>query len=355
MHSSKTIFLLVIIGNLTACGRSKQKYPYAIKDFDASLQPYLTKIVSAGIIKSSDSVENYVQKRTSIKELKRLAHSEHPVLRTVAVQGLLNRKEADPFETLMTHLDDTAYVTVSDGRVGYLEKVSDVIIQNGTWASEAQRQITIDKLITEHNYLKSAYEKLFSLSPEEKYYPYIKQMAESRWHYFEEIEKALYALAKFKKEEDILFIKNKLMNVGADQLSGISFSLMRKYPHDAYFEVLKRHFDDHLNPNVKQEYRLRIYANGFFETVSVYKNKEAAAMLEKGLELLSHKDLDPWKKAHWKEVIVYAIWNNKCDAYKELRKRVTPEYSKMEKEKAGYPEIIVEPGRRVSTRIRWWD
>lgn len=46
MHSPKTIFLIFLIAILMAC-KNNQKYPYAIKDFDASLQPYLIEIVSA--------------------------------------------------------------------------------------------------------------------------------------------------------------------------------------------------------------------------------------------------------------------------------------------------------------------
>jgi len=344
----------MLIAVLMACdNNNKQKYPYAIRDFDKSLQPYLIELVTKGILGRVDSVTSYIQKKTSIAELKKLTLSEHPILRVVAVLGLLNRKEVDPFEILMSHLDDTALITTGGGEFGYsLEKVSEVIIRSGTWASAAQRQITIDKIIAEHNYLRSAYSKVASLEPLEKYYSHVKKMAGAKRQENEDIENALYALAKYKKKEDVLFIKDQFKQWHVHP-EATSFQLMREYPQEVYFEFLQSHFDYYLN--FMPHLRFRIYWNQFFETVSVYKNKEAAAMLAKGLEWLNDEGLHPQDISRYKETIIYAIWNNECDAYKELRKKITPEYLAMEKKKAGYGKIKVIKHPPTDPKVDWWD
>src|SRR5882724_7664519 len=121
---------------LVSC-RQVEHSSYAIRDFSPSLQPYLVNIVSNGVSGGDDSASVYVAQHTSNKELEQLARSEHPILRATALVDMLYRPGFDPFAVLMTHLNDTALVTVDMGEFGTkYSTVSDRLIAESRWHSQ---------------------------------------------------------------------------------------------------------------------------------------------------------------------------------------------------------------------------
>ena len=130
---------------------------YAIRDFGDSLRPYLVTIVSVGIV-GYDSATRFVRAHASNEVLQQLSASEHPVLRAMALTAMLDKPGFDPFTVLMTHLDDTAVVTVDIGEFGTrYSTVSDRLISESTWKTQEDKDKTIDAVLTKHNYLNSAY------------------------------------------------------------------------------------------------------------------------------------------------------------------------------------------------------
>lgn len=307
---------------LLSC-KNDNKYNYAIKDFRKSLQPHLDRIVSKAIVMNYDSALRHM---ATDEELKQLSRSEHPILRASAFCEMLDRKSFNYFDVIMNNLDDTATVVTDAGEFGVdYQAVSDYLLEQASWKTQEERNKTIDKVITQHNYLQSAYFILNKIEAREKYYPYIKDMAtrirkhdrEYKEAGFREKQYALYGLAKFKKEQDIPVIKQQLLR-HYGQMDAVAFQLMKEFPDTSYLELYEAYY-----PKV---YNISINFNGadeavdFIESIAVYKNKRSAAILD---SILNEKTTiirpEDW---YIKERLINAIWNNECEAYSKLRKQV---------------------------------
>src|ERR1700727_1511779 len=91
-------------------------------------------------------------------ELKRLANSEHPVLRAIALRTMLKRKSIQQFGLLMSHLDDTAIVNTDAGEFGiYYRRVSDDLIRECDFENREEKNKAVEEIIAKHDYLNSAY------------------------------------------------------------------------------------------------------------------------------------------------------------------------------------------------------
>jgi hypothetical protein len=123
---------------LLSC-QPKDRLSYAIRDFDPTLQPYLTAAVSTGLI-GYDSASRFIREHTSTEDLRRLTHSEHPLLRTLALWALVERPSVDHFAVIMGNLSDTAVVLEDRGEFGDRQiRVSDFLLQHAKWRSLAAR------------------------------------------------------------------------------------------------------------------------------------------------------------------------------------------------------------------------
>jgi hypothetical protein len=200
----KFIFTILLF-TISSC-KSETKNSFAIKDFRESLQPYLTKIVSKGIV-GYDSSTRYIQNHSTDNELKQLSQSEHPVLRAIAFREMMNRSTFDHFNLIMNNLDDTAVVPVDWGEFGFIfYRVSDDMLHNGKWKDSATKQKTIEEIVLRHNSLSAAYYRLPDLPKKEAYYTTIKQMVlreRNSYDEFSQKEDAMYALASYKRPEDV--------------------------------------------------------------------------------------------------------------------------------------------------------
>src|SRR5579862_6701984 len=81
MNKLNHFLLPTLIFLLSAC-KNDQGNSYAIKDFKKSLQPFLLKIVTTGIVTYYDSSQI---KSITDGDLIRLSKSENPVLRATAL------------------------------------------------------------------------------------------------------------------------------------------------------------------------------------------------------------------------------------------------------------------------------
>jgi hypothetical protein len=363
IHPKRYLLYLVII-IICGCDNSS-RYPYSIKDYPNKLQPHLIKMLDKGIV-MSDSVFQHL---ATDKDLERLGRSEHPILRASAFREMLQRKSFNHFEILMRHLDDTALVFIDAGEFGIWDRtVSDDILQEAAWKTEGARNETISKVVTHHNYLRSAYIILDRIEPREKYYPYIKNMATRprRLDYYDgyelgfaDIEYALYGLASFRKKTDVEIIKNKMMK-HVWELSDISFRLMTKYPDTAYFDVLQTY-------HRRQFYKFsgnrphgfsgipadRAAPEDFIAALVVQQTERSAKLLDSMLVNLSKYICMPDRKGII-DHIINAIWEHPCPAYQKLRikyKREDEPDSEELRVAPVTPEVI--PGDTTREKYGW--
>ena len=361
----KQLLLLILIVCISSC-KNEQGNTYAIKDFRKSLQPFLFNIVSKGIVTYYDSSQI---KTITDEELIRLGKAENPVLRATAFTEILDRKSFDHFNILMRHLDDTADVATDAGEFGIWHRtVSDDILQEATWKTTEAKNKTIEQVLTKHNYLRSAYTILEQLEPQEKYYSFIKDMATRprRFSYdgyelddFDKIEYALYGLAKFKKQDDVRIIKNRMMQSVWD-LSDVSFRLMKEFPDTAYLEVLKTY-------HRRQFYRFsgnrpygfsgviadRAAPEDFIQALAIQQNDRSANLLDTMLTYLPMYKCMPDKENIINEVVM-AIWEHPCPAYDRLRGKIKPKAEEILKGRISFTldPLPVNPTKRI---IRWFN
>jgi hypothetical protein len=329
----KHLLLATVIILFSSC-KNEQGNTYAIKDFRKSLQPFLYKVVTTGIVTYYDSSQI---KSITDDELRRLSKAENPVLRATALREMLDRNSFNPFDIVMKHLDDTAIVATDNGEFGVkFETVSDCLISRTTWETAQARDKTIESVLTKHNYLSSAYNILTNIEAQKKYYPYIKDMATrprrlDRYEGYElafyEIEYALYGLAKFQKKEDVQIIKDKLMK-HVWKLSDVSFQLMKEFPDTAYLDVLqayhRRQFYKFsgIRPHGFTGFNAdRAAPEDFIEALVVQQSDRSAKLLDTMLTNIQRYTCMPDKESIINTVIEQ-IWEHPCPAYAELREKV---------------------------------
>lgn len=362
----KTLLIPACIAGMISCN-SNGKDTYAIKDFRKSIQPLLSKIVTEGIVTWHDSA---LISQITDEELKRLGNSEIPVLRATAYQEMSGREGFDDFELVMSRLDDTAIVPVDGGEFGLsLKTVSDYIIECTTWETAQQREKTIEAVLSRHNYLRSAYTILIQLKPKEKYYSFIRDMAmrprrlDPLQGYelgFDEIEYALYGLAKFRKQQDIRPIRDILMK-HVWKMSDISFRLLKEFPDSAYMDVLEEY-------HRRQFYRFsgirphgftgiaadRAAPEDFVEALVIQQSTRSARLLDTMLTGLRQFTCMPGRDEII-SAIMMQVWDHPCPAYTALREKIRPRVQQKLKR-----QIFIEmdtnplPPDTTKRKIWWW-
>lgn len=331
-------FLLALL--LWSC-KPESHSPYAIKDCRKELQPYLTQLVKKGMVHYGDSLPQYA----TDEDLEKLIQSEHPILRMAALREMLERKSFDHFKVIMDHLNDTALVPIAIEEGGrWYRFVTDDMIENARWKNRADKNKTIDAVITKHNYLRAAYTILDSLPPQEKYYAYIKEMAtrnrDADYSYSEpdncSFEYALYGLAKFKKKEDIPLIKQKILQ-NIRLIGSLSFQLMKEFPDTSYLQIFEKLHPLDFYRAYFQEGYYYMKTEDYIESIAVYKNAISTRILDSILNkkqysnhLILRDDLQ--------EEVAHAVWKNPCAAYAKLREQAKKRINRI----ASFPDIYIE-------------
>jgi hypothetical protein len=270
----------------------------------------------------------------------------------------------------MKHLDDTALVFTDGGEFGILDRtVSDDILHEAGWKTQEAKSKTVEQVLAKHNYLRSAYLILEHLQPQEKYYPFIKDMA-TRPRYldpyegyelgFGDIEYALYGLAKFKKKEDVDLIKQKMMRY-VWKLSDVSFRLMKEFPDTAYLDVLQTYhrrqfyqFSGNRPHGFTGYVTDRAAPEDFIEALVVQQNDRSAMLLDTMLNWIPKQTCLP-DKDNILNAVITAIWEHPCPPYAKLREKIKP---KAEGKMQGISITVDrhdEPIDTTAENIRWYN
>jgi hypothetical protein len=346
---------------LAGCNNSN-KYSYAIKDFRQTLQPALTQIVSINIVGDTDA-KKFIENNATDDDLMKLSHAENPILRATALRLLLNRPSINHYDIIMQNLSDTAWVWVDWGEWGIKPKtVSTDMLENARWKDTIAKNKTVEEVILHHNYLEAAYSIVDRIKIDNKFYPSIREMAQRKMgEYndpvyftkprFEQIENALFALAKYQTPNDVPFIAQTL-TANYAQLSETSFALMSAHPNEDYLEVFEAYYPGSFYNTISLDKSLE-KAKAFITSIASYKNERSARILD---SILNRKQLT--ESSQLREILVYAIWNNRCISYNKLVKEITPLYEKYEADKKKYsssplPLDDVTYIDSATEKIRW--
>lgn len=300
------LFLATML--LAACQRNI-KYPYAIRDFDAEVQPLLERLATLNILNNNWDVQQELVEKLSSRELQKLSKCDVPLLRAFAMQTLIerNKEQSAKMDIAFTHLDDTACVDIDWGEFGICRSlVSDHVLNDldvnkidSVFANKLIRE-----LLTNRSYLRETY----SSQTERAYkwpdgYQLIRNMVENNYRPAKinepieggETEIMLLRLAAFQRPTDTTLIRVRLeeyfANWGQESFSplglGYLLEILKKYPHTEYavpismvVDLMIRHpigmdeddFYDRLN-----EYDVSL--NSYFVAIAAIKNNHGKQQL----------------------------------------------------------------------------
>lgn len=328
---NQNVLLCVLIVSMSSCRQTSDGY--AIKDFNTNLQPFLQEVVTAGLVTFQDPKR---MKLISDKELVRLSSSENPIIRATATLERLKRNKFKDVNLLLSRLDDTAMVAIDEGEFGMaFRTVSDYLVRRTYWEMKDQQELIEDRLLTRHNYLSFAFEILQQMEPNELYYDVIKDMAtrprrvdsEGYEEAFDEIEYALFGLAKFRKPGDIIKIKQLLLTYYW-RLSSTSFRLMTDYPDSSYFDVLRKYHNQQFyqfsgfRPHGFTGFPAdRAAPEVFISALLAQQTTASAQLVDTMLNRLNAFPCMPDRDSIL-EFLIEEIWESTCPAYVHLRARV---------------------------------
>jgi hypothetical protein len=155
---------------------TRSKYFYAIRDYPDVLQPWLTRVVNTGIV-GYDTAAEFIGSHATDEEISMLSEAENPILRTIALYQMTHRPGYNHNQVMRTHLDDTAIIFEDMDEWGIqLWSVTDCVIHNGRWRTDAARDSLANEIILHHDGLRSAYTALQFDSLRSEYHDHITKM-----------------------------------------------------------------------------------------------------------------------------------------------------------------------------------
>jgi hypothetical protein len=160
---------------LLSCA-TRSKYFYAIRDYPDMLQPWLTRVVNTGIV-GYDTATEFIGSHATDEEISMLSEAENPIPRTIALYQMTHRPGYNHNQVMTTHLDDTAIIFEDMGEWGIqFWSVTDCVIHNGRWRTDAARDSLANEIILHHDGLRSAYTALQFDSLRPEYHDHITKM-----------------------------------------------------------------------------------------------------------------------------------------------------------------------------------
>ena len=237
--------LYVLVSCFILCSCKKENYPYKIHDFSDGMQSRLKKIEKMQSLPLTDTMpEYYLRTSASKEELVKLMDFEKPIVRVVAYKAIVDRKESDLFNLLLHHLNDTIKLEwwVFDDVQQYTT-VSDLMISkvaNNYTLTRQQKQILVDSVLLHHSYLEYSNWMIGDITPNAKYYDFIKQRAFITHKRCGNQLIACYALAKFRKAEDV---QSLYKTFDVNKSCGYwMFKAIEVFPDKAFFPLLEEYF-----------------------------------------------------------------------------------------------------------------
>lgn len=321
----KKITYIILISIIFSCGREKP-YQNKISDFRSELQIHLKKLAAEKKLPSSDTIaRNFITENCTKEELLKLLKCEDPILRVIAYRTLVNKNDKDYFKILLGHLSDTTKVEwwyYEDAADNFM--VSDLLIrkaEDSRKLTQTEKNILIDSVLLKHSYLDVSNWMLRDIEPNEKYYSVIKRKSKVKTDRCGEQLGACYALSKFKKKEDLEFLKTIFSTIESPCEDWI-FKSIEENPNDIYFPILKKFLDKTIKKKKQSSSDdLKYYCRA----IAKYKNKESLALLTEILEKSNYPDT--WYFKYNEENVFRAIHKYQEPIYGDLYKNLKPKMS----------------------------
>jgi hypothetical protein len=213
-----------------------------------------------------------LSKIATLPELRALTHYKNAVVRCYAYDALTMRKDTTAFSTLLAHLHDSAKVSTFFGCVISEEITGDYFLNTvtphdstdtGYKLSLSQKSIIDSILLFDRNInLNAKYNLLYNIKPQDKYYNRIRELALK-----EKVSVAVWALAKYKKADDIAIVAGAFNNGSYDE--DYAIRSVTQIPDSSFYPVLTKIFE--------REWKNKLYDYGkwriLYEALAQYPSK----------------------------------------------------------------------------------
>lgn len=167
----------------------------------------------------------------SLPELRALTSYENSVVRCYAYDALTARNDTASFSILLNHLRDTAKVATFIGCISSDEMTGDYFLNSvtpydstsGGYKLSPKQKLLIDStlIFDKHIMLSAKYKLLYDMKPQPRYYSRVREIA-----LHEKTPVAIWALARYKKANDVGIIKNAFNDSQAEDYAIRSATLM---------------------------------------------------------------------------------------------------------------------------------
>lgn len=228
--------------------------------------------------KPPDQYELFLQLNhlATTKELLELLNYKNGVVRVYSFWALASKKNVDIFPILFEHWKDEAEIQTWSGDIGNQEKVGDYMIalvtpdyieSNLTKLNTWQRAKLDSILFHTNNDLRSTYLAYENAGLNEHNYKRLRKLVTN---YNNPI--ALVALAKYRKEKDILLIKRFINEKYEEHV----FRAITNYPHPEFWKPIMKYSD-----NILKEDHFSNSWKSLYKAAAIYKNDSAILLLQK--------------------------------------------------------------------------
>ncbi|WP_298119425.1 hypothetical protein [Flavobacterium sp.] len=322
----KKIAYIILISILFSCGREKP-YPNKISDFRSELQIHLKKLASEKKLPSSDTIaRNFIKENCTKEELLKLLNCEDPILRVIAYRTLVNKNDKDYFKILLGHLSDTTKVEwwyYEDAADNFM--VSDLLIRKAVDSRklrQTEKNILVDSVLLKHIYLPNSIGMMMDINPQEKYYSIIKNQSSKS---SDECEKLAitFSLSKFKKENDVEYIKNNFKKFSENpNCNNYIFKSFEEFPNKEFFPILVNFFNEEIKKKKQFGHDALKY---YCRAIAKYKSQESLELLTQILDRKNYPDT--WYFKYNEEFVFKAIHKYNDPIYDNLYKKLKPKMS----------------------------
>ena len=297
--------------------------------FKPDLQKYVDRYSKYLEIDNTDtSIINSLYRISSKDELIQLTDASSPQLRIIAFSALLKHNDVPFFPILLSHLNDTAKVKYIYNDISSESRIGDLmILRSKRFLSKTQRDTLIERVLQKHLYLDHAYLMLESMDRHPHYYLMIRELACIPAEQCRR-ERSLFALAKFKKHEDVPFIYEEL-KINWGSCSNLRYRTIENTPDTLFWSLLQQDFT-----KIIQECGADIY---FCRAVAAYQDKKALEMLTALFE--KAKSCPSKYRSVYMEPLFLAISKHYSELYEPLMKKMLLLIDKSVPKKVNEPDL----------------
>jgi hypothetical protein len=268
------------------------------------------------------------------EELVQLVSYKDPLVRVLSYRALVNRNEPGFFELLKNHLSDTVKLTwwYYDDACGIFT-VADLMTRKALRKLDrAQKDTLIELVLLRHPYLDVADWMIQEIKPDPKYYSIIKSRAGSQSDRCGIPKGACYALAKFKKQEDIGMLKEKFASLD-DGCFEWTFKAIEVFPDTSFYPILVAYFESNIRKNKQSGSDDLKY---FCRALAQYKTPGSLSILR----ALTKKETypDSWYLSGNKEFVFQSVYKYYTPLYKHIYEELKPQMSEFVMEYLDKPD-----------------